>query len=554
MEEHTRQEHELPERKARAEEARATEERTAPAPAEARWGSERQIAQGDDLRRPDPPPATRLNRLAVVVAAGIMSATLLIVAFAVGGEGHEEAQAREQQAEAQSVRRATSGRTFYDRPLGTDTLVQAVDPLTGLSDEDFAASRYDAGTVAGNAYDGFSQPAGMVPPPYGEPYGATGDAGAGSPYGSSGSYHSTSYASQPRGPSEEEQALDRAKRSALMPRGLSASASAIGRGSLTGDGAEGMAGESGGTLDPLDAAYLETLSTLESMMGNSMQNVPPGVAPNAMGGPPGGAAQAMAAMPRPSSAAGGAAMVHPSVRAQQFVRQAVAAREAGGRYIATTVERPISPYEIREGTLVEAYLVTGVHSDLPGEVVAQVSRNVYDSETQQVLLIPRGTRLIGSYDNQIAVDQSRLLVAWTRMVFPDGRSVTLPGLMSKDAAGASGLTGRVNRHYWQAFGNAMMLAVVGGSLSYAASRGRQGGAFGYPTPGEVMAGSVATELSRVATEILRGSVMRRPTIQIPAGTRFNVFMNGDLALAPFAPADGFMHPSGTAPTRVAGGY
>lgn len=495
-------------------------------------------ARGDDLRRPDPPPATRLNRLAVVVAAGIMSATLLVVAFAVGGEGNEEAQAREQQAEAQSVRRATSGRSFYDRPLGTDTLARPVDPLTGLSEDDFGAYEgelYDAGAVQGNPYDGFSQPAGMVPPPYGDPQGAYPQgqdvaSRSGSPYGSSGAYHSASYSAAPRQPSPAEQALDRAKRSALMPQGVTASAPAAGRGGY----GESGAGEAGGALDPVDAAYFETLSTLENMMGstqNASQGPPPGV-PAA----PGMAAQHMQA------AGAGTQGVHPGVRAQQFVREAVAARTAGGRYIATAVERPVSPYEVREGTLVEAYLVTGIHSDLPGELVAQVSRNVYDSETQQVLLIPRGTRLIGTYDNLIAVDQSRLLVAWTRMVFPDGRSIALPGLGAKDVAGASGLTGRVNRHYWQAFGNAMMLAVVGGSLSYAASRSRPpGGAFGYPTPGEVMAGSVATELSRVATEILRGSVMRRPTIQIPAGTRFNVFMNGDLALAPYAAEDGFMN-------------
>ena len=175
--------------------------------------------------------------------------------------------------------------------------------------------------------------------------------------------------------------------------------------------------------------------------------------------------------------------------------------------------------------------------------MAQVSRNVYDSQTQQALLIPKGTRLIGTYDNQVALDQSRLLVAWTRMVFPDGRSVNLPGLSAKDLAGMGGLTGEVNRHYWRAFGNAMMLAVVGGSLSYATRSQRQGGAFGYPTPGQVMAGSVATELSRVATEILRGSVLRRTTIQIKEGTPFNVFMNGDLALAPYHPQDGFMQRS-----------
>lgn len=529
MEENTRKDHEIT-----GEGARAAEEQPAHAPSEARWGAARR-ERGDDPRSPEPPPATRLNRLAVVLAAGIMSVTLLIVAFAVGEKKDKEAQAREQQSGALSVRRATSGRTFYDRPLGADTLLQPADPVS----------------VAGSAYEEVSRPVGMVPPPYG----AGARAGATSPYGSSGSYHSTSYTAQPRGPSQEEQALRRAKRSALMPQGLSTSTPAVGRGRFIGGGAEGLSGESAGMLDPLDAAYLETLSKLENFMGSGMQNgAPPGMDPNATGEPPGGMVQATAPLQRPSSAGGGAAVVHPGVRAQQFVREAVTAREAGGHYIATAVERPVSPREIREGTLVEAYLVTGVHSDLPGEVVAQVLRNVYDSETQQVLLVPRGTRLIGSYDSQIAVDQSRLLVAWTRMVFPDGRSVTLPGLGSKDAAGASGLGGRVNRHYLSAFGNAMMLAVVGGGLSYTVSRGRQSGTFGYPTPGEVMAGSVATELSRVATEILRGSVMRRPTIQIPAGTRFNVFMNGDLALAPFAPADGFMSSRGAALSRTARSY
>ena len=108
----------------------------------------------------------------------------------------------------------------------------------------------------------------------------------------------------------------------------------------------------------------------------------------------------------------------------------------------------------------EAYLLTAIHSDLPGEALAQVSRDVYDSQTQQVLLIPKGSRLVGTYDNQVAVGQGRLLVAWTRLVFPDGRSVRLPGLSSKDPAGASGLTGQVNRHRWRAFGNAVMLGVV----------------------------------------------------------------------------------------------
>lgn len=482
----------------------------------------------DDLRRPDPPAATRLNRLAVVVAAVVMSVTLLIVAFAVGGKGGEEAAAREEQTQARRVTRTGPNETFYDRPFDADA-AQRVDPVTGLSEADLYGNGGQLGSGLASGPD-------LVPPPYGNVPSYAAD----SPYGHSGGYYEESAypdGSQPRQPSAEEQALERAMHSGLMPQGFGDLAG--GRAASNSPGSVSAGAGSEGAGDPLDAAYFETLSALQGMMSpadpsGAQEDVSPAA-------PPAGFAASNAS----------AGVQHPGVRAQQFVREAVGAREADGNYIATRLEQPISPYEVREGTLVEAYLVTGIHSDLPGEVVAQVSRNVYDSQTQQVVLIPKGTRLIGTYDNQIALDQSRLLVAWTRMVFPDGRSVNLPGLGSKDDGGATGLSGRVNRHYWQAFGNALMLAVVGGSLSYATSRQRQGGTFGYPTPGEVMAGSVATELSRVATEILRGNVMRRPTVQIREGTRFSVFMNGDLALPPYAPQDGFMQTGRRSPAGAA---
>lgn len=486
----------------------------------------------DDLGFPDPPSATRLNRLAVTMAAAVVSVMLLVIAFAVGGSGEEDAQARERDATASRVRQGGRQGTFYDRPLRGDTLYSAVDPVTGLSEEELAMSELAAAgfdvsesetDLSGALVD---EDGALVPPPYGSTAGA-------SPYGTSGAYQSGGYggtgavASQraPQ-PSPRVQALDRAKRSALAPQGVV--------GLTDGSGSEPPAvGGVSGASDPYDLAYLQAL---QGMMANAQP--PPGAA--------GGVASPMGTSPaaRGLVVQPGASTVHPADRARQFVQGAVAARETGrmdGRYLATTVQRPISAYEVREGTLIEAHLVTGVHSDLPGDVVAQVARNVYDSETQQVPLIPRGTRLVGTYDNAVALDQSRLLVAWTRMIFPDGRSVSLPGLGSTGGDGMGGVPGRVNRHFFRAFGNAAMLALVGGSLSYATSRTQgPGGTFGYPTPGEVMAGSVATELSRVATEMLRGNANRRPTITIPAGTRFSVFVSGDLALEPYAAADGFM--------------
>ncbi len=461
-----------------------------------------------DIRPPEPPAATRLNKLALIVAAAIMSATLLTVAFVIGG-GSDEPSPTHAQEDARQPSRRHAQTSFLDRPPAEEGGV--IDPFTGLGAADLEASTLDPDATFITA-DGpsVSDRSGLTPPPYGasEPYrtraprrGQT----AGAP---------------------DEQALHRALRSSLRPRGSGAGVAAVGSVSPAGQGGGGFSERSvlaGDAALAYDHGYLEALKEIGAATGTAGTWPSPGAA-----------------------ALGSAALGSSSERAQTFLQQAAGARQ-GSNYIATAIQQPMSPFEVREGTLIEAFLLTGIHSDLPGEVVAQVSRSVYDSHTQQTLLIPKGTRLIGSYDNQIALDQSRLLVAWTRMVFPDGRSVNLPGLNAKDLAGANGLTGQVNRHYWRAFGNAMMLAVVGGSLSYAAQTTRRDGAYGYPTPGEVMAGSVATELSRVATEILRGSVTRRPTIRIREGTPFNVFMNGDLALAPYAPQDGFMEPVSTPP-------
>lgn len=459
------------------------------------------------IRPPNPPQATRLNKLALVVAAGIMSVTLLIVAFMVGDQ-------TEQDAQTQQARRATNGpanATFYDRPPAADE--DGVDPFTGLPTNDQTLSDQELAELA-RATEAYT--AQYQPPVYAPEQGRAAHESSGSYY-QSGSQQRTS----------EAQTLDRALRSSLSPQGLSLASSTVPQ--VAGNQARTNA--TGAGLNSTEAAYLNTLSELQALSGSSTGTSP----------------LASAAGSMPTAAASGPASIDPTARPQAFLQQAAQSRQ-GSNYIATSVQEPISPFELREGTLLEAFLMTGIHSDLPGEVVAQVSRNIYDSQTQQTLLIPKGTRLIGTYDNAIALDQSRLLVAWTRMIFPDGRSVNLPGLNSKDLQGANGLTGKVNRHYWRAFGNALMLAVVGGSLSYATSRTRgAGGAYSYPTPGEIAAGSVATELSRVATEILRGNVNRRPTIRIKEGTPFNIFLNGDLALQPYAPQDGFLQRSRTSP-------
>ena len=131
------------------------------------------------------------------------------------------------------------------------------------------------------------------------------------------------------------------------------------------------------------------------------------------------------------------------------------------------VQRPASPYLLQAGSVIPAALITGIRSDLPGQITAQVTQNVYDSPTGSLLLIPQGTRLIGAYDDSVTVGQRRVLLVWTRLIFPDGRSLVLERQPGADAAGFAGLEDRVDNHWGsilRAAGLSTLLA-VGAELS-----------------------------------------------------------------------------------------
>ena len=199
-----------------------------------------------------------------------------------------------------------------------------------------------------------------------------------------------------------------------------------------------------------------------------------------------------------------------------------------GRY-GVRVQVPETPFVLQAGTIIPAALVTGIDSELPGAVVGQVTRDVYDSRSQYHVLVPKGSRLIGEYDDQIAYGQNRALVAWTRIVFPDGRSVALPGLDAKDLRGYSGLRGRVDRHFAQTFGSAVLLATVGAGAQLALPDG--GGRDFAQSPQEVIAGQIALELSRVGSKVVERGLDVQPTLRIAPGHRFTVFLARDLAFA-----------------------
>jgi type IV secretion system protein VirB10 len=208
--------------------------------------------------------------------------------------------------------------------------------------------------------------------------------------------------------------------------------------------------------------------------------------------------------------------------------------DSGGRSVIARLEPAGSPYTIRAGTVIPGVLLTAITSDLPGECLGQVSRDVYDSKAQRILLIPKGSKLMCRYDDQVAAGQGRLLVAWTRLILPDGRSMTLPGLALKDRQGQAGAVGNVDNHMGRVFGRALLLSAI--SAGAQLSQPRQTSIFAAPSAGQIAAGAVGQELSNVALEILRRGMDEPPTITIPQGAPFNVFLNGDLVFdAPYAP-------------------
>ena len=206
---------------------------------------------------------------------------------------------------------------------------------------------------------------------------------------------------------------------------------------------------------------------------------------------------------------------------------ATEAADGGPAVVRTSVEMPVSPYELETGTVIPLELVTGINSDLPGEIVGQVSRDVYDSRTQLVVLIPRGARLIGRYDDRIVTGQSRVLVAWTRVQFPDGRSVALPAVPGVDEQGATGISGSVDNHLGPVFERAGMLSALSVGAQLSQPRG-SGATYSAPSTGQVAAGAVGQELSQVGLEMVRQGLSVKPTITVKGGTAVQLLLTRDL--------------------------
>jgi type IV secretory pathway VirB10-like protein len=238
---------------------------------------------------------------------------------------------------------------------------------------------------------------------------------------------------------------------------------------------------------------------------------PPETSPSSTGAPAGAAS---------TEASGG------QLQNERFIHQAADPKtEASG-----ILKMPRSPYELLAGTVIAAALLTGIDSDLPGEVMASVTESVYDTVTGQSLLIPQGSRLIGEYDSEVAFGQRRVLLVWTRLIRPDGSSIVLDRLPGMDTEGHAGLEDQVDYHWGRLFAGAAISTLLGINAQLVAQNESNGSVI------VATRDSAQDSVNQTGQQLTRKNLDVQPTLRVRPGFELRVLVKKDLTLLPYSTA------------------
>ncbi|HCT7101468.1 TrbI/VirB10 family protein [Pseudomonas aeruginosa] len=193
------------------------------------------------------------------------------------------------------------------------------------------------------------------------------------------------------------------------------------------------------------------------------------------------------------------------------------------------LQLPASPYQVMAGTVIAGALVTGIKSDLPGDVIGTVTEPVYDTATGKHLLIPQGSRILGRYNSRVSYGQSRVQVVWNRIILPDTSSLTLDNLVGTDPAGYAGLEDGVDWHWDRVFAGAALTTLLGIGAELAAPESRQDG------DRVIIAGrdSVQDSVNQIGQEMARRNMNIQPTLTERPGLPVRIIVNRDLVLRPY---------------------
>ena len=203
--------------------------------------------------------------------------------------------------------------------------------------------------------------------------------------------------------------------------------------------------------------------------------------------------------------------------------------------LKTTRMAPGSPWVVQRGTVIPAVLPSKVVSDLPGDLIAEVARDVYDSPTQQYVEIPAGSRLLGEYNSSVSYGQNRVQIVWIAVYFPDGSYIDLDRMPSHSADGATGLKDQVDNHWGRIVGGVALSSLLAAGLQISQNR-TNGSVLTYPSTGQEIGAAVGTQASELGQQITNRNMNVQPTLRIRPGEVFAVSVKKDILFdGPYQP-------------------
>ena len=232
-------------------------------------------------------------------------------------------------------------------------------------------------------------------------------------------------------------------------------------------------------------------------------------------------------------ASGNAQSPHGAAANEAFAKAQRNKKEKDEGYLTAHLHSPVSHSELFSGSVIPAVLVTGINSQLPGEITAQVRQNVYNSLNPGEVVIPQGSKLIGVYDSGVQYGQSRVLVAWSRVIYPNGETVDLQGMSGTDGLGEAGFSQITDNHYMRIFGSAFLISLLGAAAEL--SQPQQSSALSNPGAMQTGTGAIAQEMDSVGGDMLQKNLNIAPTLKIRPGYLFNVLVSKTMILPPYRP-------------------
>ena len=193
--------------------------------------------------------------------------------------------------------------------------------------------------------------------------------------------------------------------------------------------------------------------------------------------------------------------------------------------ILANVGTSLSDYEIKTGTIIPAALITGLSSDLPGEIIGQVTEHIYDTASGRHLLIPQGAKIFGRYNADVGYGQERAQIVWDRLIMPNGNSVQLEAMVGTDKAGYAGLTDQVDHHLGQLIGAVILSSFISVGANLATDTG--------DNITEALGDAAAQQSAQIGGEIVDRQLNIQPTITVRPGFKLNILVNKDMILEPY---------------------